>query len=113
MPIQSCGQSVSAQRGKRYTEIGLFQALSTWLSLGQPAQPYLQACQDVRVRGERGGARGLPRSRLIYNALRRLFVSSRISWQHDSSVQALGAHTFPVSSFLRDTTRCDPLYFET
>ena len=23
MPIQSCGQSVSAQRGKRYTEIGL------------------------------------------------------------------------------------------
>jgi len=24
MPIQSCGQSVSAQRGKRYTEIGLF-----------------------------------------------------------------------------------------
>jgi len=24
MPIQSCGQSVSARRGKRYTEIGQF-----------------------------------------------------------------------------------------
>jgi hypothetical protein len=24
MPIQSCGQSVSARRGKRYTEVDLF-----------------------------------------------------------------------------------------
>jgi len=28
MPIQSCGQSVSARRGKRYTEIGVLLTLS-------------------------------------------------------------------------------------
>ena len=30
MPIQSCGQSVSARRGKRYTEIGLFKSRAHW-----------------------------------------------------------------------------------
>jgi hypothetical protein len=41
MPIQSCGQSVSARRGKRCTEIGLI-----------TARPWGQAKREIGVRAK-------------------------------------------------------------
>jgi hypothetical protein len=51
MPIQSCGQSVSAQRGKRYTDIGQFDDCRT-LTGGE----YMQYVFNPQAINRWGGA---------------------------------------------------------
>ena len=77
MPIQSCGQSVGARRGKRYTEIGLLDPTTTRFMHVSPP-PYV---------------RDMPTSRawLIYHATsstRNFYPSNEMS-PYDTGVKAL------------------------
>ena len=56
MPIQSCGQGVSAQCGRRYTEIGLLHPL-TWRAIS--ARPCVEALHGLAAARSDGAVWGL------------------------------------------------------
>jgi hypothetical protein len=68
MPIQSCGQSVSARRGKRYTEIGLLQLapLHTGrrISPRLPRRILINTAKQYTERGRESERRGRDGERL-------------------------------------------------